>query len=91
MGLNKKKKQSAKPSLREQIKLMEAERRQQTAAEPKPDKTVSFDSWYHQRKQNIPKHHMKEILAADFKSRGLGDQATMAEYDKALKLYGVKL
>jgi hypothetical protein len=91
MGLNKKKKQDARPSLREQIKQMEAERREKTAVEPKADKTVSFDSWYHQRKQKIPKQHMKEILSADFKSRGLGDKATMAEYDKALKLYGVKL
>ncbi len=76
--------------LKAKIKEMENKKREETVV-IQPDKKVSFDSWYHQRKNKIPKQHMKEILAADFKSRGLKEQATMEEYDKALKLYGVKL
>ena len=76
--------------LKAKIKEMETKKREETIT-IKPDKKVSFDSWYHQRKNKIPKQHMKEILAADFKSRGLGQEATMEEYDKALKLYGIKL
>lgn len=85
-----KKKASKKESdLKAKIKEMESKQRESIPV--KLDKKVSFDSWYHQRKHKIPKQHMKEILAADFKSRGLGKEATMEEYDKALKLYGIKL
>jgi len=76
--------------LKAKIKEMENKKREESVV-IQPDKKVSFDSWYHQRKSKIPKQHMKEILAADFKSRGLKQEATMEEYDKALKLYGIKL
>lgn len=84
-----KKKKSKQSALKAKIKEMESKKREITPI--KIDKKVSFDSWYHQRKSKIPKHHMKEILIADFSSRGLGTEATMEEYDKALKLYGVEL
>lgn len=88
-----KKKQEDKKELdlKAQIKEMETKKREAAGGVAQPDKSVSFDSWYHQRKSKIPKQHLKEILSADFKSRGLGDGATMAEYDKALKTYGVAL
>jgi len=76
--------------LKAKIKEMENKKREEVVV-VQPDNKVSFDSWYHQRKNKIPKQHMKEILAADFKSRGLKEEATMEEYDKALRLYGIKL
>ena len=72
-----------------EIKKMEDAKR--TAAPVKQDKEVTFDSWYHQRKGKIPKHHLKEVIWADMMARGLKDKATMEEFDRALKLYGVKL
>lgn len=82
-----------KKSLKEEIKDMEQKKRDEAAKVVKlPAKQkVSFDSWYHQRKVNIAKCHMKEIIWADFKARGVGKKAEMQEYDKALELYGVKL
>jgi hypothetical protein len=95
----KKKKSSEKASeakveekdLKAKIKEMENKKREAAPVSVKVDKKVSFDSWFHQRKTRIPRQHMKEIIAADFKSRGLGKEATMEEFDKALKLYGIEL
>jgi hypothetical protein len=78
-------------NLKAQIKEMEIKKREETAPAIEADVEVAFDSWFHQRAKMIPKCHMKEILIADFKARGLGDKATMAAYDKALGLYGIKL
>lgn len=71
------------------IKKMESAKRK--AAPVKKDKVMDFSSWYHQRKHKIPKHHLKEILWADFVARGVKEQSTVEEFDKALELYGVKL
>ncbi len=57
------------------------------ADEPKLD----FDGWHAMRKHLIPAVHKKEILKADFKARKVPALATMAEFDEALKKYGVKL
>lgn len=81
----------AKNSLKEQIKEMEAKNREVSAPKVSQEAKVSFDSWYHQRKDKIAKCHLKEILMADFKARGLSKDATMVEFDKALEMYGVKL
>lgn len=78
-------------NLKEQIKEMEMKHREETAPKASPLEKVSFDSWYHQRKDRIPKCHHKEIIMADMRSRGLGKEATVEEFDKALELYGVKL
>ena len=88
MATRKSKKEAT--ALKAKIKEMENMKREK-AAPVKLDVKVSFDSWYHQRKGKIPKQHLKEIIAADFKSRGLKGEATMEEFDKALKLYGIKL
>jgi hypothetical protein len=74
--------------IKTQIKEMEDQKRQTTQ---KTDKVVTFDQWYHLRKESIPACHLKEILLVDFASRGLKTSATVAEFDKALKLYGVEL
>ena len=90
MAKKKVSKKKSDSDLKAKIKEMEAMKRE-ASAPVQLDKKVSFDSWYHQRKKLIPRQHLKEILKADFKSRGLGSEATMEEYDKALKLYGIKL
>ena len=73
-------------------KIKEMEKKNRGAAAP-ADKLamVDFDSWFHIRKSQIPAQHLKEILVADFKSRGLGKEATVEQFDKALGLYGIKL
>ena len=88
--MTKKLRKSKGGDLRAKIKQMESLKRE-AGAVVEADKVLSFDSWYHQRKKKIPRQHLKEILHADFKSRGLADTATMEEFDKALKLYGIKL
>lgn len=80
-----------KRDLKSQIKEMESKKREETAPATEPETMVSFDSWFHQRKNLMGKAHLKEILAADFKARGLNDKASMCAYDKALELYGIKL
>jgi hypothetical protein len=74
--------------LKQKIKEMEQLKRK---VEPLSDEVVTFDAWFHRRKDGIPSRHMKEILSADFSSRGLKGTATMEQFDKALVLYGVKL
>ncbi len=85
------KKKKSEADLKDKIKAMESEKREACVVPIELEKKTSFDSWHHQRSTKIPKQHVKEILAADFRSRGLGKEATMAEYDKALKLYGIEL
>ena len=84
------KKSKKEIDLKEKIKEMENSKRE-VLPTIQVDKKITFDSWYHQRKNKIPKQHMKEILLADFKSRGLDEESTMEMYDKALKIYGVRL
>lgn len=52
---------------------------------------VDFDAWYGVRSKQIPSQHRKEILKADFKGRKVPAMTTMAEFDLALKKYGVLL
>jgi hypothetical protein len=60
--------------------------------EPKVEEAkVSFDGWYALRSGVIPAVHKKEILKADFKGQRVPMIATMAEFDSALKKYGVTL
>lgn len=50
---------------------------------------LDFDGWYAGRASRIPAHHHKEIIRADFRGRKVPVMATMAEFDAALKKYGV--
>jgi hypothetical protein len=52
---------------------------------------VEFNVWFAMREKRIPPQHLREILWADFKARGLGIRESIADFDKALELYGVKL
>lgn len=79
--------------LAKEIKAMESKKRQEAAKQAPPaavEQKIHFDGWYALRGASIPAHHMKEILRADFKGRGLKDQETIACYDAALVQYGVK-
>jgi len=63
-----------------------------SVAEESTENTVSFDSWWIDvAKQLNLQPHMKEIVWADFKGRGLKKQATLAKYLEALRLFGYKL
>lgn len=82
-----------KKKLLDEIKQMEAKARDEALkarVEASPD-VVEFDVWFNMRSSIIPGRHMKEIIFADFKGRGLGDKALVAEYDQALQNYGIKL
>lgn len=84
-----KKKKQKEANLAVEIKAMEDAKRKVTPA--KQVATMSYDSWYHQRKSEIPKQHLKEVIWADMSARGIKNMSTMEEFDKALGLYGVKL
>jgi len=78
----------------EEIKAMESQKREEekklipsVAAE----ELVPFDAWWVKRSSHIPVAHRKEIIAADFRGRGLKDSETMASFDAALMQYGIKL
>jgi hypothetical protein len=79
--------------LAREIKVMENKKRQEALAKSPVamEQKMHFDAWYALRNSSIPGQHMKEILRADFKARGLSDQETAARYDAALVKYGVKL
>lgn len=52
---------------------------------------IDFDAWYALRQSKIPAHHHKEIIKADFVGRKVPLVATIAEFDMALKKYGLPL
>lgn len=55
------------------------------------DPLVEFNVWFAMREKKIPAQHMREIIWADFKGRGLLPKETVATYDAALAKYGIKL
>jgi uncharacterized protein YcbX len=61
------------------------------AQSSKEDSRVDFEVWYSIRSNKIPTQHHKEIIKADFKGRKVPALATMAEFDSALKKYGITL
>lgn len=52
---------------------------------------VEFEGWWAIRSGVIPDVHKKEIIEADFKGRKVPMVSTMADFDEALKQYGIKL
>ena len=52
---------------------------------------VDFEVWFAMREPQIPRHHYKEILRADFNGQGLGLCESVQDFDAALNTYGVKL
>lgn len=70
-------------------KIEKQEEKQEVKIIKKEEPKISFDVWFFTKK--IPLHHAKEIIWADFKSRGLSKMETKSSYDKALLKYGLKL
>lgn len=67
--------------------IVKAEEPRKRAEAPK----VTFDGWWAARAASIPHVHKKEIIKADFRGQKVPHTATMADFDKALKKYGVVL
>ena len=63
----------------------------EAAAAEEAEALMEFDEWYSLREKAIPRQHHKEILKADFKARKIPQMATQAQFDEALRKYGVKL
>lgn len=55
------------------------------------EKLMTFEEWYALREGQIPTHHYKEIIKADFMARKVLEIATLSEFDLALKKYGIEL
>ena len=81
-------------ALKRQIKEMEDKLRNENAAQVQPaaeDSKISFDQWWIIINGKVSmRSHLKEILLADFKARGLSKREDEAAYDNALKLFGIK-
>ena len=83
--------------LKQKIKQMEAEKRAKMMATSeikfvKPageENTLSYDEWWMltNKKLNL-RPHLKEIILADFKGRGLTIKENLEKYNKALSLFG---
>lgn len=88
-------KKMAEMELKAQIKQAEDKKRQEAINKAAPkslkEKKMAYDSWYAMRSQSIPKHHLKEVIWADFRGRGLSKEEACSAYDEALGKYGVKL
>ncbi len=86
--MSKDKKQAAATLDAKAIKEMEKARRApvvETVAK------VDFDFWWASRKDQIKQpQHMKEILAADARGRGLSKKETMESWDNAVRAFGLK-
>lgn len=82
------------------IKVNESDNNSDDSAEKSDEKNVAqqeepqkidFDTWFIVRSKQIPAHHHKEIIKADFKARNLPTICTMDQFDGALEKYGLKL
>ncbi len=73
------------------IKEMEKTAREEAkAANPPPvAEKIFFDQWWANVSSRIPATHHKEVIFADFKARGLTLRESTADYEIALKMYGL--
>ena len=72
--------------------VQEAPKKEEKAPAPKAEPAkVEFDAWWAARASQIPAVHKKEIIRADMKGRKIPMVATMAAFDEALKMYGIKV
>lgn len=81
-----------KNDLKKKIKAMEdGQRDAAMASSPAPAADrVSYDHWWIVTNKRLGlRQHMKEILWADMKARGLGKEEAAGKYDEALKLFGL--
>lgn len=82
------------PELMKKLKDMEDKKRSAALVEasisnPDPE-GLSFEQWWMITNNVKPmRAHMKEILQAEFKSRGLKSHASKEQFDEALKRFGL--
>lgn len=55
------------------------------------EELIDFEAWYALREAAIPAHHHREIIKADFSARKVPAMATLAQFDDALRKYGIEL
>jgi hypothetical protein len=90
----KTKKKSSSPDM-DSIKEFERQKRQKLLdskkSEPAKEKELDFNSWWAKRSAvlNSP-NHLKEILKADAKARGVDGLQTMDKWDWAAKMFGLE-
>jgi hypothetical protein len=72
--------------------IKEYERAMRSKAVQPSEEKVEFDSWWATRSPvlNQP-NHLKEILKADAKARGLGKEETLDRWDWAARQFGLTL
>ena len=89
-----------KKNIREQIREMEAKKREQeiasapsvTVSNGAQGKTVTFDQWWMMANKKVKlQPWLKEVIKADFKARGLGKEETEESFNSALALFGYKI
>jgi hypothetical protein len=77
-------------SLKHKIKEMENAQRSSAPVSGTLEEKLSFDHWWILLNMRMSlKPHLKEILWAEFRSRGLKKVETAAKYDEGLKLFGL--
>lgn len=96
---NKIKIKKTDPELKRKIKEAEAKKREEAMASVEVTlvapadqavEKVSFDQWWMMLNGKMKlRPHMKEIIWADMKARGLSKSEAAEAYDKALKLFGL--
>jgi len=86
--VKKNKQESLEPDLKAIAEFEKAQRK--SASKKDLDSAVDFDQWWTERASvlNQPAH-IKEILRADAKGRGLGKKETMERWDWAAKMFGL--
>jgi hypothetical protein len=53
--------------------------------------TMSYDQWWMlAQARKLLRPHMKEVIWADMRARGLDKKETQEKYDQALRLFGYK-
>ena len=97
MQQESKKKFKVDPELKKKMKAIEDKIRQEAidlapvSVQSLEDK-ISFDQWWMMANSSGKmRAHLKEVLFADFKARGLSKLETKARYDDALKVFGIEL
>jgi hypothetical protein len=91
--MGKKKREKEESALEMKAKILEIEtkkRDEEIVIIEAPELEMEFGTWFHSRTSKIPAIHLKEIIWADFKARGLKNKELAYVYDEALKVYGIK-
>jgi len=85
--------------LHNKMKTMETAKREESLKDAKvtiitqgsDDNTIDFDTWWMDINRRVTlKPWIKEIIKADFNSRGLDKEEPIERYDETLRLFGFK-